>query len=118
MGGRRDPHKNRHTAADDMSVRAGRMSREATGNAAGSTCCAGGGAFTADWARAVRPWSAGKNGTSGRFEHGPMLALVRQLPFENGSEFPGSERSGRHFTALNMSPVCFFTLPRVSEKQD
>ena len=45
-------------------------------------------------------------------EHGPMLALVRQLPFENGSEFPG-----RHFTALNMSTFCFFTLPRVSEKQ-
>ena len=59
-----------------------------------------------------------ENGTSDRYEHGPMLALVRQLPFENETEFPGSKGSGRHFTALNMSTSCFFTLPRVSEKQD
>ena len=51
-------------------------------------------------------------------EHGPMLALVRKLPFENESKFPGSEGSGRHFTALKEWTSCFFTLPRVSEKQD
>jgi hypothetical protein len=61
-----------------------------------------------------------ENGTSGRFEHGPMLALVRKLPFENENEweFPGSEGSGRHFTALKEWTSCFFTLPRVSEKQE
>ena len=112
MGGRGDPHKNRHTADDDMSVRAGRVSREATGNASGCTCCAGGGGFTADWARAAAHWSADKEGTNAP---GPRYGSISTSTVRPDAQTPRTARfmSRPHaaFGDIDLYSSSFFKQP-------
>ena len=112
MGGRGDPHKNRHTADDDMSVRAGRVSREAIGNASGCTCCAGGGGFTADWARAAAHWSADKEGTSAP---GPRYGSISTSTVRPDAQTPRTARfmSRPHaaFGDIDLYSSSFFKKP-------